>query len=144
MAVVVPAVLLPVSHYLILSLPFENMLLQNKTQLQRPPDLRKPQSRQSAQLFLQSSELGLPHPLTRRRLCTPLWFREEGHTRLWERESQLRRGDRHCGTLGIYCKYFNVGHKVTDTSHSLRNLVQQLLLMRIQWLVLKTTNCILI
>ncbi len=25
-----------------------------------------PQSRQSAKLFLQSSELGLPHPLTRR------------------------------------------------------------------------------
>jgi hypothetical protein len=36
-----------------------------------------PQSRQSAKLFLQSSsELGLPPPLTRRRMCTPpLWFR---------------------------------------------------------------------
>ncbi len=31
------------------------------------------QSRQSAKLFLQSSELGLPHPLTRRRVCPPLW-----------------------------------------------------------------------
>ncbi len=30
-----------------------------------------PQSRQSAKLFLQSSELGLPHPLTRRRVCPP-------------------------------------------------------------------------
>ncbi len=29
-----------------------------------------PQSRQSARLFLQSSELGLPHPLTRR-VCSP-------------------------------------------------------------------------
>jgi hypothetical protein len=29
------------------------------------------QSRQSAKLFLQSSELGLPQPLTRRRVCTP-------------------------------------------------------------------------
>jgi hypothetical protein len=29
------------------------------------------QSRQSAKLFLQSSELGLPHPLTRTRVCTP-------------------------------------------------------------------------
>ncbi len=32
--------------------------------------------RQSARLFLQSSELRLPHPLTRRRVCFPLlWFR---------------------------------------------------------------------
>ncbi len=30
-----------------------------------------PQSRQSARLFLQSSELGLPQPLTRRRVCSP-------------------------------------------------------------------------
>jgi hypothetical protein len=29
------------------------------------------QSRQSAKLSLQSSKLGLPHPLTRRRMCTP-------------------------------------------------------------------------
>jgi hypothetical protein len=31
----------------------------------------KPQSRQSAKPFLQSSELGLPPPLTRRRVCPP-------------------------------------------------------------------------
>jgi hypothetical protein len=32
------------------------------------------QSRQSAKLFLQSSELGLPYPLSRRRVCPPaLW-----------------------------------------------------------------------
>jgi hypothetical protein len=30
-----------------------------------------PQSRQSAKLFLQASELGLPQPLTRRRVCPP-------------------------------------------------------------------------
>jgi hypothetical protein len=30
------------------------------------------QSRQSAKPFLQSSELGLPHPLTRRQVCPPL------------------------------------------------------------------------
>jgi hypothetical protein len=30
-----------------------------------------PQSRHSAKLFLQSSELGLPQPLTRRRVCPP-------------------------------------------------------------------------
>ncbi len=29
------------------------------------------QSRQSAKISLQSSELGLPHPLTRRRMCPP-------------------------------------------------------------------------
>jgi hypothetical protein len=29
------------------------------------------QSRQSAKLFLQSSELELPHPLSRRRVCPP-------------------------------------------------------------------------
>ncbi len=44
-----------------------------------------PQSRQSAKPFLLSSELGLPQPLTRRRVCPPppLGFRGEGHTR-WQ------------------------------------------------------------
>jgi hypothetical protein len=32
------------------------------------------QSRQSARLFLQSSELGLPHPLAHRQVCPPLWL----------------------------------------------------------------------
>jgi hypothetical protein len=37
------------------------------------------QSRQSARLFLQSSELGLPRPLNCRRVCPPLlWFGEGG------------------------------------------------------------------
>jgi hypothetical protein len=31
----------------------------------------QPQSRQSAKLFLKSSEMGLPQPLTRRRVCPP-------------------------------------------------------------------------
>jgi hypothetical protein len=31
-----------------------------------------PESRKSAELFLQSSELGLPHSLARRRVCSPL------------------------------------------------------------------------
>jgi hypothetical protein len=31
----------------------------------------KAQSRQSTKLSLQSSELGLPHPLGRRQVCTP-------------------------------------------------------------------------
>jgi hypothetical protein len=33
--------------------------------------LYSPQSRQSAKLFLQSSEFWLPQPLTRRRVCPP-------------------------------------------------------------------------
>ncbi len=45
-----------------------------------------PQSRQSAKLYLKSSELGLPNPLSRRRMCPPtLWSRGGGHTRLRER-----------------------------------------------------------
>jgi hypothetical protein len=32
---------------------------------------RPSQSRQSAKLFLQSSDLGLPHPFSRRRVCLP-------------------------------------------------------------------------
>jgi hypothetical protein len=39
----------------------------------------QPQSRQSAKLFLQSSELGLPHPLPQASVPPPtLWFRGEG------------------------------------------------------------------
>ncbi len=64
------------------------------------------QRRQSAKLFLQSSELGLPHSLTPRRVYPPsLWFHGEGHTCLWGEwmgASQFRRGDIHCDTLGIY------------------------------------------
>jgi hypothetical protein len=73
---------------------------------------QRSQSRQSAKPFLQSSELGLPHPLTRRRVCSPLlWCAppplvpREGHTRYRETgvgTSQFQRGDRHCGNLGIY------------------------------------------
>jgi hypothetical protein len=40
---------------------------------------RFPQSRQSAKRFLKSSELGLPQPLTCRRVCPPtLWSGGEG------------------------------------------------------------------
>jgi hypothetical protein len=68
------------------------------------------QSRQSAKLFLQSSELGLPRPLPRRRVC-PLPPVLGGGAYSLAREglgeSQLRRGDIHCGTLYIYvlCAY---------------------------------------
>jgi hypothetical protein len=41
-------------------------------------------SRQSAEPFLQSSELGLPHPLTRSRVCLPPFGSGGGHIRLRE------------------------------------------------------------
>jgi hypothetical protein len=37
------------------------------------------QSRQSAKLILQPSELGLPQSLTQASMPPPLWFRGEGH-----------------------------------------------------------------
>jgi hypothetical protein len=43
------------------------------------------QSRQSARLFLPSSELGPPHPLAPRRVCPPPFGSGGGHTRLRER-----------------------------------------------------------
>ncbi len=51
------------------------------------------------------SEFGLPHPLTRRRVCPPP-LGPGGHTRLRERGRgrgfPIRSWDRHCGNLGIY------------------------------------------
>jgi hypothetical protein len=65
---------------------------------------QKPQ-RQSAKLFLQSSELGLSHPLTRRRVSPPPPNPCSGErgTLAGEGlgESHFRRGDMHCGTLYI-------------------------------------------
>ncbi len=61
-----------------------------------------PQSRQSAKLFLQSSELRLPHSLTRRRVCTPHPLVPGGGTLACGRGSggsQFERGNRHCGTV---------------------------------------------
>ncbi len=58
-------------------------------------------SRQSAKLFLQSSELGLPQPLKPPPLLVP---GGGAHTLAKEgvREYQFRRGDIHCGTLYMY------------------------------------------
>ncbi len=59
-------------------------------------------------LFLQSSELGLPHPLARRRVCLPPLVRGGGtHSQAREGvgETQFRWGDIHCGTQYKY-KYF--------------------------------------
>ncbi len=62
-----------------------------------------PRGRQSAKLFLQSSELGLPQPLTHRRVCPPPHLVPGGGAHSLAREgvgeSQVRRGDIHCGTL---------------------------------------------
>jgi hypothetical protein len=64
------------------------------------------QSRQSAKLFLKSSELGLPQPLARRRVChpPPLWFRGEGHTRWRERGWESPNSDEGTYTV-VLCKY---------------------------------------
>jgi hypothetical protein len=68
-----------------------------------------PQSRQSAKLFLQSLELGLPHSLTRKRVCLPPLLPVGRGTIACGRGvgdwggSQLRRGDIHCDTLMYLC-----------------------------------------
>ncbi len=61
------------------------------------------QSRQSARLFLRSSELGLPtHSLVGE--CVPLFGLEGGVHSLAGKGvgAQFRRGYRHCGSSGIY------------------------------------------
>jgi hypothetical protein len=73
---------------------------------------QNPQSRQNAKLFLQSSELGLPQPLTPRE-CAPPRSGGGAHslTREGVGESQFQRGDILCGTL-FMCMYF-----VTKSMH---------------------------
>jgi len=61
------------------------------------------QSRQSAKPFLKSSELGLPQPLTRRRVCPPFWFRGEGHTRCRYRGRDSPNSNE--GTYTVVLKY---------------------------------------
>jgi hypothetical protein len=80
------------------------------------------QSRESAKLFLQSSALGLPKPLTLRRVCPPpSSVLGGGANSLAAREglgeSQFRRGDRHCGTL--YITYFLLGENRNSVTTSL-------------------------
>jgi hypothetical protein len=58
-------------------------------------------------LFLRSSEMGLPQPLTRRRVCLPppppgSWGGAHSLAREGLGESQFRRGDLHGGTLFTY------------------------------------------
>jgi hypothetical protein len=67
-----------------------------------------PQSRQSAKLFLQSSELRLPQPITRRQVCPPPpLFRGGGHTRWRERGLESPNSDE--GTYSVVlCIYIYV------------------------------------
>jgi hypothetical protein len=67
------------------------------------------QSKQSAKLFLKSSELELPQPLTRRRGCQPppphpgcTLAGERGVGSCWESPNSDEGTYVHCGTLYIY------------------------------------------
>ncbi len=63
----------------------------------------RPQSRLSAKLFLQSSELGLPHPTTRRRACPPPPLnRGEGHTRWREKGWESPNSDEGTYTVVLF------------------------------------------
>ncbi len=76
------------------------------------------QRRQSTRLFLQSSEIRPPHPLTLRRVCPPppLVPGVGAHSLTGEvvGGSQFGRGDRHCGTLGIYAL---CGREASNPNH---------------------------
>jgi hypothetical protein len=68
-----------------------------------------PQSRQSIKLFLQSSELGLPQPLTRRRVCLPPVLGGGAHSLARGLgESQFRRG--HTLWYSLYIYTYFVGY----------------------------------
>ncbi len=79
----------------------------------RPRVVRgRPQSRQSAKPFLQSSELGLPYPLNRRQVCSPLlWFRTGGggYTRLRERGWGSPNSDKGTYSVVYSMKMYFVG-----------------------------------
>jgi hypothetical protein len=91
-----------------------------------------PPSRQIGKLLLRSSELGLPQPLTCRRMCPPPPLVPGGGSHSLARdgvgESQFRRGDVHCGTLFIctLCVILYVWHAgrgVPTTSHTHGHIV---------------------
>ncbi len=75
---------------------------------------RTPQSRRSGKRFLQSSELGLPHPTPLAAgECAFLPFGPGGaHSLAGEglREYQFRRGDIHCGALYILVLCIALAH----------------------------------
>jgi hypothetical protein len=80
-----------------------------------------PQSRQSAKLFLQSSEMGHPQPPTRRRVCPPPFGSGGAHSLAGEGlgESQFRR----VTYTVVFCifKYF-VGWLANTTSYMIDKL----------------------
>jgi hypothetical protein len=68
--------------------------------------------------FFLVAKLGPPHSLTRRQ-CVPPLFGSGGTLSLAGEgvgESQFGRVDKHCGTLGIYNRYF-VGGALVDALH---------------------------
>jgi hypothetical protein len=67
------------------------------------------QSRQSAKFFLQLSELGLPQPLTRRRVCPPPRCWGEGHTRWLERGWDWESPNSDEGTYTVVLFIYTVG-----------------------------------
>jgi hypothetical protein len=78
--------------------------------------------------FLQSSELGLPHPLTRRRVYSNSPLVLGGDTLACGRGgegSQFGRGDRHCGTSGKHVVCDDMPKKRTQYSLDQRSDDQQ-------------------
>ena len=86
------------------------------------------QSRQSARLFSPLVRIGIsPPPHRQASVSPPVWFGGRGDTRWGERGgSQFRRGDRHCGTLGIYVLCVGSGSRycmhIAQIGYSLFNL----------------------
>ncbi len=89
-----------------------------------------PQSWQSPKLFLLSSELGLPQPLTRRRGCPPppTRFWGEGHTRWRERCWESPNSDEGTYTVVLFtykCFVPNTHQNDPCTTHQLGNIVKR-------------------
>jgi hypothetical protein len=87
-----------------------------------------PQSRQSAKLFLKSSELGLPQPLTRRRVCPPP--PGEGDTRWRERGWESHNSDEGTNTVVLFINtYFVVHSNFIPGSQAFFNIVHNVHLL---------------
>ncbi len=70
------------------------------------------------QVYVPASELGLPHPLTRRRVSPPLIPCRGAHSLAGEGVggSQFRRGDVRCGTLYVYMYSVLPSHSLLSPS----------------------------
>ncbi len=98
-----------------------------------------PQSRQSAKPFLQSSELGLPHPSPAGECALPPLVRGVRGTLACGKgvgESQFRRGDIHCGTLSTYvlCAPHNL-YSTTALPFSFSHSLTHLFLLFLHFLI---------